>query len=82
LRLDLVSPAESLTKSLYGLRSITRRIVLLKPASALRTDLQVWVGMLDDVASAQVKTLGSNGAHNVQFSQKLTIASLQKSVYI
>ena len=45
---------------------------------ARRTDLQVWAGTLDEVAGAQAKTLGSNGAHTAQFGQKLT---WQKSVY-
>ena len=49
--------------------------------SALRTDLQVWAGTLNEVTGAQAKTLGSNGAHTAQFIQKLTVYSSQKSVY-
>ena len=49
--------------------------------SALRTDLRVWAGTLDEVTGAQAKTLGSNGAHTAQFGQKLTVYSHQKSVY-
>jgi len=44
----------------------------------LRTHLRVWAETLDEVAGAQAKALGSNGAHATQFRQKLTH---QKSVY-
>ena len=49
--------------------------------SALRTDLRVWAGTLNEVAGARAKTFGSNGAHTAQFIQKLTVYSRQKSVY-
>ena len=45
---------------------LTGRLAL---CSELRTDLQVWAGTLNEVASAQAKTLGSNGAHTAQFGQ-------------